>query len=613
MSSSRNSTEPARTERHPRHTSPTRPSSTAHSDRRAHSHLTHLPDERLLSRLDTLAARERCVTLCILDHLNEVKRRELFLKLGYGSMFSYCTERLGYSESAANRRIRTARSIRRFPRVRELLEDERVSLSTVSKVAGILTEANHADVLARINGKSQREVEAIVAAFRPRSAVRDRITPVGIAPGGQAASASSSHPTLACDHRRCGGKNSSTAAADPAANGDSAAAPLVPGSSLPASPVSKNDGAGDLSAVASSTDGPGPSTAAPAAALEGSATDNVSHSEPETQVLIRFAAGETLVRQIEAARALLSFRLPANASLAQVLGEVLAEFIERNDPSHRATRRTARQAARTRSEQNGEKKPASRCAKTDTEDSKRVERHRNDTSPGDAAPDNATKNARAIPAAIRDDVLAAARGRCQYVSPDGRRCDATRYLQVDHIVPVAQGGTADRANLRVLCAPHNRLEAERLLGEVARSNTAHPMSARMRRTRCGPKFTPLPVQTLDRSPRRRLRRDRLAKIDRILRRPVQDRIVTAESTVGVSVDEETPPSEVPRPPRTIHHLDRIRPRVGHNRHPAALRGSPMLQEPDLRHRRGPHLLTRISAKRDPGTEVARHHRHIVLL
>jgi len=55
--------------------------------------------------------------------------------------------------------------------------------------------------------------------------------------------------------------------------------------------------------------------------------------------------------------------------------------------------------------------------------------------------------------------------RCTYVGPDGKRCDSTHVLQVDHIMPVARGGAAVIGNLRLLCAEHNRLESERLMGK----------------------------------------------------------------------------------------------------------------------------------------------------
>jgi 5-methylcytosine-specific restriction endonuclease McrA len=42
------------------------------------------------------------------------------------------------------------------------------------------------------------------------------------------------------------------------------------------------------------------------------------------------------------------------------------------------------------------------------------------------------------------------RGKCVYC-----RCDITKSYQVDHIVPVARGGTNDKANLQLLCKPCN--------------------------------------------------------------------------------------------------------------------------------------------------------------
>jgi 5-methylcytosine-specific restriction endonuclease McrA len=37
-------------------------------------------------------------------------------------------------------------------------------------------------------------------------------------------------------------------------------------------------------------------------------------------------------------------------------------------------------------------------------------------------------------------------------------------LQIDHVKPAARGGANTIDNLRLLCAYHNRLEAERLMG-----------------------------------------------------------------------------------------------------------------------------------------------------
>jgi hypothetical protein len=47
---------------------------------------------------------------------------------------------------------------------------------------------------------------------------------------------------------------------------------------------------------------------------------------------------------------------------------------------------------------------------------------------------------RHIPAEMKRRVWQRDQGRCTFVSESGRRCDARRFLQFDHIEPVARGG-----------------------------------------------------------------------------------------------------------------------------------------------------------------------------
>ena len=64
---------------------------------------------------------------------------------------------------------------------------------------------------------------------------------------------------------------------------------------------------------------------------------------------------------------------------------------------------------------------------------------------------------RAIPAAVKREVWRRDRGRCSYVDrTSGRRCGSQHLLQIDHVVPYAQGGAAEPNNLRLLCAAHHR-------------------------------------------------------------------------------------------------------------------------------------------------------------
>jgi hypothetical protein len=71
-----------------------------------------------------------------------------------------------------------------------------------------------------------------------------------------------------------------------------------------------------------------------------------------------------------------------------------------------------------------------------------------------------------VAAAVRREVFARDGYRCTYVDEaTGERCAACRWLELDHMVPRARGGTDDAPNLRVRCRSHNGLWAEQCFGK----------------------------------------------------------------------------------------------------------------------------------------------------
>ncbi|MFO7915788.1 MAG: HNH endonuclease signature motif containing protein, partial [Candidatus Krumholzibacteriales bacterium] len=84
---------------------------------------------------------------------------------------------------------------------------------------------------------------------------------------------------------------------------------------------------------------------------------------------------------------------------------------------------------------------------------------------------------RHIPQRIKDLVYKRDGGRCSFVSKNGRRCNSTWNLQYDHIIPYARGGDNSPENLRLLCARHNRLMAEREYGKAHIDNILNNNSA----------------------------------------------------------------------------------------------------------------------------------------
>ena len=65
---------------------------------------------------------------------------------------------------------------------------------------------------------------------------------------------------------------------------------------------------------------------------------------------------------------------------------------------------------------------------------------------------------RHIPAAVRRHVWLRDGGRCCYRDPlSGRRCTSSHLLQIDHLLPVAEGGGPEPPNLNLLCAAHHSM------------------------------------------------------------------------------------------------------------------------------------------------------------
>ncbi len=140
---------------------------------------------------------------------------------------------------------------------------------------------------------------------------------------------------------------------------------------------------------------------------------------------VAFTADEEVVAKLERLQEILG-----DVSLAEVCGRAADLLLDKVDPSRRHARREAEKHAVPQ-----KSKPVR--AKTKTP--------------------NATEPRRA-PRALADEVFVSAGSRCEFVSPAGLRCEATRYLTIDHVRPYALGGSSrSQSNLRCFCSAHNLL------------------------------------------------------------------------------------------------------------------------------------------------------------
>ena len=140
-----------------------------------HYSLTHVSDPALLREFRALVAQDRATTAMLLAHFAEVDARRLYAPAGHPSMFAYCVAELRLSEEAACRRIRVARTARRFPAMYGLLADGRLHLTAVVLLAPYLTPENADELFAAATHQSKAGIEQLLAERFPRPDLPVRI------------------------------------------------------------------------------------------------------------------------------------------------------------------------------------------------------------------------------------------------------------------------------------------------------------------------------------------------------------------------------------------------------------------------------------------------------
>ena len=370
--------------------------------------LVGLKNSELLAGLSELVRRGNAITAEELAHLAEIEDRMLHLELGFPSLFAYCVEALGMSEGAAGRRVAAARVCRRFPEAFERVASGDLHLSALCALSPHLAAGNASELFAACSRKSRRQIEELIAARFPRPDVREQI-------------------------RRLPARAHETAA--------------------------------------------------------GVEVDAARHRELEPLSVdrygVHFTADAELRELIEQARALASHRLP-KGDLASLMRLAFETFVREEEKRRFAVGRKAR-AVR------GDVKPADALDTQRARDSRPPTATRSGQPGGVLAPPTGkpcappggasampasrfrkltpcarfwrtVKRSRYLSAAVTRSVYLRDRGRCSFVSADGRRCGARAFLQLDHVEPWAARGAPVAENILILCRGHNLLHARNCFG-----------------------------------------------------------------------------------------------------------------------------------------------------
>jgi len=131
-------------------------------------YVLNLSNEELLKRVRSYVNIERKTQARFMVHLAEVEQRKLFAIEGYSSLFAYCVQELGLSESSALKRIQVARLLRRYPQIYRWLEAGKFSLSVLSRLSPFVNELTAVELFEFSQYKSVREVEQMLAERFPK-------------------------------------------------------------------------------------------------------------------------------------------------------------------------------------------------------------------------------------------------------------------------------------------------------------------------------------------------------------------------------------------------------------------------------------------------------------
>ncbi len=361
-----------------------------------------LSDDALLGGTRDLAQRAREVDAELLLHLYEVEQRKLHLRLGFSSMYAYCKVELGYSEDATCNRLEVARIVPHFPQLLDVLRGKRVHLTGLRLLAKHLTKENFDSVIAEATGKTKREIEAICVRFESKPLVADSIRKL---PAPTVRPSAPAEPTPAPAVR------TSEEAAPPAA----------------ATPV----------ALAPET----------VASLQRARRPRIDPLAPDAH-RVQFTADDSLVALIEETRALHRHAVP-DGDLATLIRSALTLY-------NQQLRKRRYGAKVVRGED-----PIEPTAVA-TPEAKQEGSAENDEPAEPAAP--AEPEGRYIPVLKRSAVFAKHGQRCAYVGRDGRRCDATAWLEFEHREGYALTHRHDVDSLALYCRAHNQLAADDLFG-----------------------------------------------------------------------------------------------------------------------------------------------------
>lgn len=415
-----------------------------------------LADNQLLHRLGVIHAQGQVNTAEELVHIIEVQRRGLHRTAACSSIYVYCIRHLQMSKSEAFWRIRAARVGRRFPFVLEAIAAGRLSLTAIAMLAPHIKSANARELTEAASHRSIKDLKLLLAERFPRADRPTVMRAIILAVASNSLPLAASLSIAGADTTLDGMQNMNLNSECKGPVTEVFSKTLVPSDS------SQNaDEMGPLLSHDAVADMPTDSVASAATHIASQIVATLSSTDapvvPPQVVLL--AVSQVLEQAVSASGSQSELDAMARADLSPLARDRWCWQFTVDQESQDLLEQAMcfSTAVGTAAAAQEALKNALRCYVAECRKLKFAQV---------ANPRSRTGNAhgRHIPAHIQRAVSERDNYQCTFRSADGTRCDEKRALEFDHVRPVAAGGATTLENLRLLCRPHNELEAERAFG-----------------------------------------------------------------------------------------------------------------------------------------------------
>ena len=124
-----------------------------------------LSDKELIVQVVRKVKEEKLIVSEVLNYLEEIDRRKVFIDYGVPSLFKFCTRILKYSDSEAAIRVKAVRAFKASPIVKKKIADGSLGLTTAAYLDSFFKnnkKQHKEDVVKQVCGKSSKQAKDIL-------------------------------------------------------------------------------------------------------------------------------------------------------------------------------------------------------------------------------------------------------------------------------------------------------------------------------------------------------------------------------------------------------------------------------------------------------------------